>query len=183
MTTVGKRGGIDPYATKEQHAMATTRKNHSGHFTASAKLSGNLQRVLVDLIDLHIQGKQAHWNVVGHNFRDLHLQLDEIIDTAREASDTIAERMRALHAIPDGRSDTVASTSSLPAFPGGEQDTSTVVDLVTERLYATAATMRDVHDAVDHEDPSTADLLHTIIDDLEKYAWMVASENARPVAS
>lgn len=149
-------------------------------FAASEKLAGSLQRVLVDLIDLHIQGKQAHWNVVGHNFRDLHLQLDEIIDTAREASDTIAERMRALRAVPDGRADTVAATSSLPAFPAGEQDTATVVDLTTARLVAAVTTMRDVHDAVDHEDPSTADLLHAIIDDLEKYAWMVGAENRVP---
>jgi starvation-inducible DNA-binding protein len=37
-----------------------------------------------------------------HQFRDLHLQLDEIVDAARQASDTIAERMRALNAVPDG---------------------------------------------------------------------------------
>ena len=35
---------------------------------------------MVDLIELYLQGKQAHWNLVGTNFRDLHLQLDEIID-------------------------------------------------------------------------------------------------------
>ena len=149
-------------------------------FTASTKLTGDLQRVPVDLVDLHVQGKQAHWNVVGHNFRDLHLQLDEIIDTAREASDTIAERMRALRAVPDGRADTVASTSSLPAFPRGEQDTSAVVDLTVARLNAAVATMRDVHDSVDDEDPSTADLLHQIIEALEKYAWMVGAENRTP---
>ncbi|MDZ4267525.1 MAG: ferritin-like domain-containing protein, partial [Mycobacterium sp.] len=79
-------------------------------FQASAQLSVALQRVLVDLIELHLQGKQAHWNVVGSNFRDLHLQLDEVVDFAREASDTVAERMRALDAVPDGRSDTVADT-------------------------------------------------------------------------
>ncbi|HET6736773.1 ferritin-like domain-containing protein, partial [Mycobacterium sp.] len=54
-------------------------------FAASSELSANLQRVLVDLIELHLQGKQAHWNVVGTNFRDLHLQLDELVDFAREA--------------------------------------------------------------------------------------------------
>ena len=66
-----------------------------GEFDAPSSLSENLQDVLVDLIELHLQGKQAHWNLVGTNFRDLHLQLDEIVDTAREATDTIAERMRA----------------------------------------------------------------------------------------
>src|ERR1700760_3137385 len=85
-------------------------------FDAPPRLAENLQRVLVDLIELHLQGKQAHWNLVGTNFRDLHLQLDEIVDTAREASDTIAERMRALNALPDGRSDTVTAYTTLPAI-------------------------------------------------------------------
>ena len=47
---------------------------------ASPTLTANCQAVLVDLIELHVQGKQAHWNIVGTNFRDLHLQLDEIIE-------------------------------------------------------------------------------------------------------
>jgi starvation-inducible DNA-binding protein len=123
--------------------------------------------------------KQAHWNVVGKNFRDLHLQLDEVVDAAREAADTIAERMRALDAVPDGRSDTVVATTSVPQFPAGEHDTADVVDLITIRVYATVDTVRAVHDAVDAEDPSTADLLHQIIDSLEKLAWMVKAENRK----
>ncbi|MBI0295207.1 DNA starvation/stationary phase protection protein [Streptomyces sp. PRKS01-29] len=149
-------------------------------FTASPQLAQALQRIVVDLVELHLQGKQAHWNVVGHNFRDLHLQLDQIVDDARESADTIAERMRALAAIPDGRSDTVSSTTTLPAFPGGELSVSAVVDLVTARLRATADTLRTLHDQVDSEDPSTADLLHAIIDSLEKHAWMVSAENRSP---
>src|SRR5580700_11040857 len=88
-------------------------------FDAPPSLPQNLQKVLVDLIELHLQGKQAHWNLVGTNFRDLHLQLDDIVDTAREASDTIAERMRALDTVPDGRTDTVAATTSVPPAPAG----------------------------------------------------------------
>ncbi|SEO34871.1 Dps family protein [Actinacidiphila rubida] len=146
-------------------------------FTASPQLAEALQQILVDLVELHLQGKQAHWNVTGHNFRDLHLQLDEIVDEAREAADTIAERMRALAAWPDGRTDTVSATTTLPGFPEGEVSVAQVVDLVTGRLRATADTVRTHHDRVDSEDPSTADLLHAVIDSLEKYAWMVSSEN------
>ena len=149
------------------------------NFVASPELAANLRRVLVDLIELHLQGKQAHWNVIGKNFRDLHLQLDELVDAAREASDTIAERMRALDAVPDGRSDTVAATTTLPQFPADEVSTADVVDLITARTYAAVDTLRDVHDAVDAEDPSTADLLHQIIDSLEKLAWMIKSENRK----
>src|ERR1700712_1921125 len=93
------------------------------NFAASPELAADLQRVLVDLVELHLQGKQAHWNVIGSNFRDLHLQLDELVDAAREASDTIAERMRALDAIADGRSDTVVAATSLPQFPAYGQGT------------------------------------------------------------
>jgi starvation-inducible DNA-binding protein len=146
-------------------------------FKASEELAGLMQRVHVDLIDLHIQGKQAHWNVVGRNFRDLHLQLDEIVEAARVFSDDLAERMRALYITPDGRAASVAKQSSLPAYPEGEVDTSEVVDLITERLYAVCGTMRDVHDDIDEEDPTTADLLHGILEKFEQLAWMVGAEN------
>lgn len=162
--------------------MATTTRRTEAQaqgFQASPELSANLQKVLVDLIELHLQGKQAHWNVVGTNFRDLHLQLDELVDYAREASDTVAERMRALDATPDGRSDTVAGSTTLPRFPAYEHATTEVVDLITAAAYATVDTMRTVHDAVDAEDPSTADILHQLIDGLEKLAWLIKSENKK----
>ncbi|KQO95785.1 Dps family protein [Leifsonia sp. Leaf264] len=161
-------------------AKLTRRQNAEKGFTASKKLTDALQEVLVDLIELHLQGKQAHWNVVGKNFRDLHLQLDEIIDDAREFSDVVAERMRALHGLPDGRSDTVAATTTLPEYPHGEVLTSDTVDLITQRLEATVGTMRRVHDDVDEEDPTSADVLHAIIEKLEQYAWMVSAENRTP---
>src|SRR5271168_5039017 len=148
-------------------------------FHAPAGFFENLQKVLVDLIELHLQGKQAHWNLVGTNFRDLHLQLDELVDFAREASDTIAERMRALDAVPDGRSDTIVATTSLPRFPANEQSTTDVVGRITTRIYATVNTIRTVHDAVDSDDPTTADILHTQIDALEKLAWLIKSENRK----
>jgi starvation-inducible DNA-binding protein len=136
--------------------------------------------VLVDLIDLQVQGKQAHWNVVGPNFRDTHLQLDEIVDAARRLGDTIAERMRALHAVPDGRSSTVAKTTSLKAYPLGEVLTTDTIDLITARLESVIATVRDVHDSVDEEDPTTADILHVVLETLEQFAWMVSAENRTP---
>jgi starvation-inducible DNA-binding protein len=146
-------------------------------FHAPAGFFEDLQKVLVDLIELHLQGKQAHWNLVGTNFRDLHLQLDSIVDTAREASDTIAERMRALDAVPDGRSDTVVATTTVPDLPPGLLGVTETVETITNRVYAVVSTIRTVHDAVDAVDPSTADLLHGIIDALEKQAWLLKSEN------
>jgi len=146
-------------------------------FVATPSLSSNLQLVLADLVELHLQGKQAHWNIVGSNFRDLHLLLDEIVSSARDASDTIAERMRALHAIPDGRSETVTATTSPPSLPSGEINTREAVELMAARLTAVATRARSVHDAVDEQDPTSADLLHEVIETSEKFAWLMGAEN------
>jgi starvation-inducible DNA-binding protein len=150
---------------------------------ASPTLTANLQAVLADLIELHIQGKQAHWNIVGTNFRDLHLQLDEIIDAAREFADETAERMRALHALPDGRSSTVSKSTSLAEFPAGLINTKDAIERMVAALEAAVGTMRKVHDEVDEEDPTSADLLHAIIAKLEQFAWMVNAETMKASTS
>ncbi|MGN8024595.1 Dps family protein [Microbacterium sp. 22242] len=164
-------------------AQRTPEENAEKGFAASQQLTECLQRVLIDLIELALQGKQVHWNVVGKNFRDTHLQLDEIIAAARTFADTVAERMRALHALPDGRSDVVAETTTLPEAPHGEVATTDAIDLMTERLDAVAATCREVHDRVDEEDPTSADILHAILERIEQLSWMVSAENRTPSGS
>ncbi|WP_205650716.1 Dps family protein [Actinoplanes solisilvae] len=103
----------------------------TGAFRATPAQADRLQRVLIDLVALHLYGKQAHWNIVGPHIRDLHLQLDELVEVAREAGDTIAERMRALDAVPDGRPATVAARTTLGDFGPDEIDTRHVVEEVT----------------------------------------------------
>jgi starvation-inducible DNA-binding protein len=100
--------------------MATSRRSADEvrEFDAPPSLPQNLQKVVTDLIELHLQGKQAHPILVGINFRDLHLQLDEIVATAREASDTV-----------------MASTT-LPAIPLAEHSTTDTVELITTRINA-----------------------------------------------
>ncbi|ROS38657.1 Dps family protein [Amycolatopsis thermoflava] len=149
-------------------------------FTASPALARDLQLVLADLVELHLQAKQAHWNVVGPGFRSLHLELDDITAAAREASDLVAERLRALHGVPDGRSGTVAATTTLAAFPGGERSTAEVIEAITNRLHGVASTIRVVRGSVDAEDPVTTDLLHTVVETLEKHAWMLGVAGREP---
>ncbi|WP_432563819.1 Dps family protein [Kineococcus sp. SYSU DK003] len=149
-------------------------------FDASSRLNGGLQEVLVDLTALHLQGKQAHWNIVGQNFRDLHLQLDELIELARTYADDTAERMRAVGGVPDARPTTVANTTTIGDFGGDEIDTRAAVEAIVAMTRRTVDTIRRVHDPIDAEDPSTADLLHGFILGLEKQAWLIGSENRSP---
>jgi len=151
----------------------------SPRLTASTRLAFHLQSALVALIDLQMQGKQAHWNVVGPNFRSLHLQLDEIVGEVRALSDTIAERMRALRATPDGRVATIAATTALAPMPAGEQQTVDVVEFMTARIDTVVSGLRATLEEIDAEDPVTADLVHAVIESLEKHAWLLGSENIR----
>jgi starvation-inducible DNA-binding protein len=76
-----------------------------------------------------------------------------------------------------------SSGSRLEEFPQGLVSTKDTVKLVTARLERTVQTMRDVHDEVDEEDPTSADLLHAVIERLEQLAWMVNAETMTPTAS
>ena len=67
----------------------------------------------------------------------------------------------------------------MPAVSPGELSTTETVDMITTAIYAVVGTVRAVHDEIDAADPSTADLLHAIIDALEKQAWMLKSENRK----
>ena len=150
-------------------------------FTASAALSDNLQRVLTDLIALELVGKQIHWNVVGPNFRDIHLNLDDVVDIAREGSDEVAERMRAINAVPDGRPGTIAAATTVPAAPEGEILTSEGVAYIVSAIEAVVATLRGVDEDVDSEDPTSSGIVEDLIGKLEQQAWFLSSEIRKPV--
>lgn len=144
-------------------------------FHAPDVLAEDLQKVLVDLTDLSLFGKQVHWNVQGKDFRSLHLYLDDVVTVARDGSDEIAERMRALFATPDARVSVVAQDSSLPQAPAGVITTEEGVAAIISAIEATVGTMRDVHEKVDHEDPASADILNDLIRSLEKLHWFIRS--------
>jgi starvation-inducible DNA-binding protein len=136
----------------------------------------DLQATLVELIDLAVFGKQAHWNVVGPHFRSVHLELDEIIDASRLAYDRVAERMATIGVAPDGRAETVAQSSELPPYPDGFVSTTETVklvggamDMITERLKARIDRIGDL-------DPVSQDILIGTADELEKAAWMLRSQ-------
>ncbi|MFD0856083.1 Dps family protein, partial [Actinomadura adrarensis] len=73
-----------------------------------------LQAALVDMVDLALVAKQAHWNLTGRNFKVVHEHLDEVVDLARTYQDEFAERAVAIGINPDGRARTVADRTKLP---------------------------------------------------------------------
>ncbi len=135
-----------------------------------------LATVLADLVDLSLVGKQAHWNLVGRRFRSIHLQLDEIVDAARLASDDVAERSAAIGVPPDGRAATVAKESGLPGHPEGWAADDAVVAYFVDALSRLIERLRAQIDAVETTDVVSQDLLIGIAAIMEKHYWMLQAE-------
>ncbi|MFE4862178.1 Dps family protein [Streptomyces sp. NPDC056670] len=146
---------------------------------ADLKVVGSaLQGALVDLVDLSLAAKQVHWNVVGPRFRSVHLQLDDVVTTARQHSDTVAERASALGVNPDGRAATVAGSSAIGTIPEGWIKDSEAVEVMVVALGRITERMRERIAATDEPDPVSQDLLIALTADLEKHAWMFQAENS-----
>jgi starvation-inducible DNA-binding protein len=137
-----------------------------------------LQQSLVNLVDLALLLKQAHWNVVGKNFRSVHLQLDEILVTVRDASDDVAERLSALGIAPDGRSKTVAEQSNLGTYPETFQDVPSTVTAVADAMKTAIEDIRDAIEKLGDLDPISEDMMIGISGPLEKHLWMVQAQEA-----
>ncbi|WP_151775231.1 Dps family protein [Streptomyces abyssomicinicus] len=140
-------------------------------------VSEALQGALVDLVDLSLVGKQVHWNVIGPRFRSLHLQLDDVVTSARAHSDSVAERASALGISPDGRAATVASGSGISTVSEGWIKDGDVVRTMVDALGAVIGRMRSRVETTEKPDPITQDLLIGITADLEKHHWMFQAEN------
>ncbi|OEJ24686.1 DNA starvation/stationary phase protection protein [Streptomyces agglomeratus] len=145
---------------------------------ADLKVVGEaLQGALVDLVDLSLVAKQVHWNVVGPRFRSVHLQLDEVVTTARLHSDSVAERASALGVNPDGRSASVARSTAIREVPSGWIKDVDAVRILVDALGVVVGRMRERIEATADPDPVTQDIIIGLTADLEKHAWMFQAES------
>jgi starvation-inducible DNA-binding protein len=118
-----------------------------------------LQATLVELLDLSLVGKQLHWSVTGPLFRPLHLYLDELIDSWRELSDTVAERAVAVGFWPDGQADAVVTAGRRRSLErGAVKDTAVVRELATRLAEL---------------DGASQDVVIEVLRALEEQLWMV----------
>ncbi|MEV6873597.1 DNA starvation/stationary phase protection protein [Amycolatopsis sp. NPDC051128] len=146
---------------------------------ADKEITGNaLQATLVDLVDLSLIAKQAHWNVVGSNFRSAHLQLDELVSTARQYVDEVAERANAIGVSPNGKAKTVVESSGIPDYPDNWQSVESTVAAIVDILAALIERLRRRIDETDKSDLVTQDLLIEITRALEEAHWMWQAQQA-----
>lgn len=141
------------------------------------KVTGEaLQGALVDLVDLSLQAKQQHWNLIGKRFRSVHLHLDEVVEVARNHMDILAERAIAIGVNPDGRSETVAKSSELQTVTDGYISDDEVIAHTADVLFSICKRFRDRIEATESADPVSQDLLIAASEDLEQQHWMFQAQ-------
>jgi starvation-inducible DNA-binding protein len=140
---------------------------------ARRRVSAELQGELADIIDLQLQTKQAHWNLVGPLYLSVHEQLGKFADRYAEYADRVAERALSLGYSVDGRPETVAGTTGLAPFPNGFVRDSEALDLISDRLDTIAMRSRARMNRVQDLDPPTENMLQEMIEGFEHDLWQM----------
>jgi starvation-inducible DNA-binding protein len=138
------------------------------------KLVDLLNARLADVSDLYSQAKQAHWNVKGSDFYQLHELYDELAAALLPFADMIAERATALGGEALGTVRMAASASSLKEFPRDAYGSMDSVDALADRYAMFALNLRESADNAEQlEDMDTNDLLIEVSREVDKQLWFL----------
>ena len=141
---------------------------------AREKLVELLNARLADSFDLYSQLKQAHWNVKGPDFIQLHELYDDIAEGVLAFVDEIAERATALGGLALGTARMAADASELDEYPLDAVEGMKTVEVVADRLAAYGAGVRAAIDAAEEQDDmDTADLFTEVSRAIDKHLWFV----------
>lgn len=141
--------------------------------------AGYLGDLLVDLVTLSLNTKQAHWHVTGRAFLPVHEQLDALGTDVRAWADEVAERSISLGLPVDGRPSTIGAVNALKELPAGFL---TDVDAVTEighQVTAVAERIRTALEPLGEADMVSQDLAIEVLRGLEKHLWMLQAQVAK----
>ncbi|MEM9692474.1 MAG: DNA starvation/stationary phase protection protein Dps [Myxococcota bacterium] len=139
-----------------------------------AAVTALLQASLSDSVDLMLQAKQAHWNVKGKDFIQLHELFDQVYVEAAGWVDLIAERGVTLGAIVDGTAATAGDKTRLPKYDTTITGGRAHVEALSTALAAFGKEIRaNITKADDAGDADTADLFTEVSRATDKQLWFV----------
>ncbi len=141
---------------------------------AREKLIALINQQLADCFDLYSQTKQAHWNVKGSDFIQLHELFDDLAEGVLGFVDMIAERATALGGYATGTARMSAANSSLPEYPTSATLGKDHLEALVARFAAFAASNRKLIDTCgDLGDMDTADLFTEVSREIDKNLWFL----------
>ena len=133
-----------------------------------------LNQHLADTFDLYSQAKQAHWNVKGPEFFQLHELFDKLADEAQEYVDMIAERVTALGGTAAGTVRMSAEASRLDEYPLDVSHGLSSIEALVGAYASLAGTTREAIETAERAgDADTADLFTEVSRGLDKSLWFL----------
>ncbi|MEE3718033.1 DNA starvation/stationary phase protection protein Dps [Tumidithrix elongata RA019] len=133
-----------------------------------------LNQTLASTIDLQTQVKQAHWNVKGHNFYQLHLLFDAMATELEEFVDMVAERITALGGYALGTARIAAKQSELEEYVFDAVEGMDHIAALADRFAIFAKSIRqNIHQTADLGDADTTDLYTEVSRAIDKRLWFL----------
>ena len=161
----------DPSTPASPHALRTTVPGLDAERAQEAITI--LQERLASLLDLQLTLKHIHWNVVGLNFISVHEFLDPQVDSVREMSDAVAERIATLGGEPLGTPGAIVRFRSWDDYELNREPTVRHLSALDAVYGGVIADHRAAAERLHDLDPVTEDLFIGHLADLEQYQWFV----------
>ena len=135
---------------------------------------------LANVLDLSLRAKQAHWNVRGPHFLQLHQLFDGVYEAAAEASDTIAERAAQLGGQAQGLLSQLQKASTHSGYPEALSAGADHVNAIAQSVAHVAKGVRQASkNAAELGDDSTADLFTEVSRSMDKQLWFVEAHQQK----
>jgi starvation-inducible DNA-binding protein len=135
-----------------------------------------LNASLADAIDLTLQTKQAHWNVKGPQFLQLHELFDKTYEAATDWVDLLAERAVQLGGVAEGTLRAVGKRTRLSEYPVDLAEGRAHLEKLSDSVAAFARSVREAIRTADRAgDDGTADLFTEISRGADERLWFLES--------
>jgi starvation-inducible DNA-binding protein len=135
-----------------------------------------LNALLADEFVLYIKTRRFHWNVVGSDFGELHKFFESQYEALDEIVDEVAERARALDTISAGSLQEFLKLTRLREQAGKNPDaTGMLAALLVDHESVIRSLRKDLETADRLGDAGTNDFLTGLMEQHEKFAWMLRS--------
>ncbi|MFL1896676.1 Dps family protein [Aquimarina sp. 2-A2] len=140
------------------------------------KTSETVKELNTLLADYHLYYQKLrnfHWNILGKNFFDLHVQFEAMYDDAKIKVDEIAERILTLRYQPVSNYSEYLKQSNLKESSSDLSDEKMISTLLEDHGAILKQMSKVVKTADDASDEGTIDLVGGYIRELEKTSWML----------
>lgn len=140
------------------------------------KTSATAKELNILLADYHLYYQKLrnfHWNIVGHNFFELHNKFEEMYEDAKIKIDEIAERILTLRYQPTSNFSAYIKMSSIKESSEDTKDMEMVKDLLSDHGKLLKQMSKVIDTAEKSEDEGTIDLIGGYIGYIEKVSWML----------